>query len=211
MYPRHSLLAVSCWLILSAPLAAQGTQADNLTTHATQADTSASSGEQSKSSKPPFPAGRTIDGAKNPEQIPEERVILLLMTEVWKLPPNADAATERTFKRSISRMKLKDRDVEVLRGELQRVNPMLASQRQHLLDSARGGDGQQYLAGYQTFTATAKGAYARILEFMSADGRQKLRAYVEAFKTEREDRCADAIKRRLVFFQHDCSHEVKIQ
>src|SRR5690348_16733967 len=54
---------------------------------------------------------------KNPELIPNEKVLYILITRVWLLPANADAATERRFQNVTGSMKLNPHDVAILRTD----------------------------------------------------------------------------------------------
>jgi hypothetical protein len=60
-----------------------------------------------------------VDGAKNPERIPDDMAIRMAL-RMWTLSPNPDAAAERKFRAQTARFRLSRPDQNVLRQEFQR-------------------------------------------------------------------------------------------
>ena len=116
-----------------------------------------------------------VDGSKNPELISDERIVTTLVGHLWVLPPGADAGAERRLRSQASPMKLREPDYEILRRELQQAAPRLAALRKSLSESPDSTSARAVLKGR---TTEAWEVYQRVLELMSADGREKLRRHI---------------------------------
>ena len=125
------------------------------------------------------PGRVVIDGARNPELIKDESVIPQLL-QMWAIPANADAAEERRFEAMTSRMQLGPNDLRVLRTELAEAFPVLNGARTQIRATTDASQARSLMTQAQ---AAALETYGRLLEFMSADGRAKLRGHIEYIKT----------------------------
>jgi|SRR5688572_26156698 hypothetical protein len=120
-----------------------------------------------------------VDGAKNPELIPDEKIIAMFIGRTWLLPSEDDRAAERRLRNVTSRMKLSDADYQILRKELKRAYPELSARQS---DRSTARDVRSFAAAQEATTASAMSVYERLLEFMSSDGRQKLREHISDAK-----------------------------
>lgn len=120
-----------------------------------------------------------IDGAVNPELIPDDEVIRVLMTS-WAIPPDADARTQQRQRHQTDRLRLSSADVEILRHVLREAYPRITAAGQ-VLSEARGLTAMR--AARTDLKTASMDVWNRILELLSPDGRQKLRDHVAYSKT----------------------------
>ena len=137
----------------------------------------------------PDPPG-TIDGAKNPELIPDEvayRLVLLAMAE----PENATDAQKARFQAKVAPAGLDENDIQALFGVLApfqtQVDSLSAQSSQILardpIPPSGSPDYQQLVQlGQQKDTALAQ-AIGALPARLSSDGATKLQAFVETQKT----------------------------
>lgn len=121
-----------------------------------------------------------IDGARTPDAIPDENVILT-MVQTWVIPRSADAATERRFQARLSQVRLGADDMRILRAILHEAHPAVSAATARLQSAASGSSAMA--AREQLMTETTR-VYGLMLEFLSADGRNKLRQHVADRKSK---------------------------
>ena len=132
----------------------------------------------------------TVDGAKNPELIPD-RVAVGMFLSAIAIPIDADAKTEASMKAKTSRLGLNRADTGILRKELAALHARLTLQRASSIEAyeeARRVRTPQAIAtaqgtSEQRRTLTCE-SYERLLETLIADGAKKLRAQIALVKSQ---------------------------
>jgi hypothetical protein len=123
-----------------------------------------------------------IDGAKTPELISDRTIVYGVLSR-WPIPPSASPAEARLLRSRAGRMKLGSADTEILLTEAARAYPGIAAARARLQAAARG-DGKEAVLAMKQLQDASWEMYGRLLEFLSPDGSQNLRAHVEYLKSQ---------------------------
>lgn len=121
------------------------------------------------------PAGRVIDGAKNPELIDTE-LLIAMMLGANAIPPEPTEREEFRLSIFARRIGLGSRDTQILRSEMIRLYGEMTPVRERLQES------RNVTADLAEFRDVRLQAYGRLLELLSADGRRKLNDFIEAEK-----------------------------
>jgi hypothetical protein len=97
---------------------------------------------------------------------------------MWALPPSPDEAAETKFRSLTSRFRLAPTDSQILRRELQRASPRLAA----LAEASRNSDPARAREVLKQIGVASQEVWDRLIEFMTADGRRKMRAALDNLK-----------------------------
>ena len=159
------------------------------------ASSSSALAQPPKTPPPGFPtgvrAGRVVvDGAKNPERIPD-RVAIGMFMSVIAIPAQPDQRTIKSWYAKVAPLKLSPRDTGVLRTELSKLHAKLQAHRETMIAASDNLQRSRTPVAAATFTAVAEArdtlavdSYERVLTQLSPGAAGKLRAHINVVKKQ---------------------------